>query len=101
MNLWRHVRDLLAYLAPESSLVSPRKHIAVITALLAVAAIAGAVVLTPSHRTRPDVWQNLRERISKRAQVDLFDDFSQGLDDWESGENRASSWSYDKNGFVN
>ncbi len=102
MNLWRHLRNLLAYLAPEPSLVSPRKHIAVIAALLAVAAIAGAVVLTPSHRApRPDVWETLRQRVSKRAQVDLFDDFSQGLDAWQSGENLASTWSYDKNGFVN
>jgi len=101
MNLRRHVRNLLAYLAPEISLLSPRKHIAVITTLLAVAAIASAVVLRPSHRTRPDVWENLRDRVSKRAQVDLFDDFSQGLDAWESGESLASTWSYDKNGFVN
>jgi hypothetical protein len=105
MKLWVHLRKLLQYLAPEPSLVSPRKHISVITALLAVAAIAGAVVLTPSHRTKagsaPGAWQVLRERISKRAQVDLFDDFSQGLDAWETGENRASTWSYDKNGFVN
>jgi hypothetical protein len=101
MNLWRQFRDLLVYLAPDPSLVSPRKHIAVVTALLAVAAIAGAVVLTPSHRTKPDVWDTLHERVSKRAQVDLFDDFSQGLDAWQSGENLASTWSYDKNGFVN
>jgi hypothetical protein len=39
--------------------------------------------------------------VSKRAQVDLFDDFSAGLDAWQSGENLASTWSYDKNGFVN
>jgi hypothetical protein len=102
---WWRIRKLLQYLAPEPSLVSPRKHIAVIAALLAVAAIAGAVVLTPSrHRdkpgAKPDVWQILHQRIAKRAQVDLFDDFSQGLDAWESGENRVSSWSYDKNGFV-
>ena len=111
MKLWPHLRGLLAYLAPERSLVSPRKHIAVIAALLGVAALAGAVVLTPSHRTRslgvaplaarPDVWEIMHEHVSQRAQVDLFDDFSQGLDSWQSGENRASNWSYDKNGFVN
>src|ERR1035441_2262789 len=101
MNLWQHLRKLLAYLAPESSLVSPRKHIAITAALLAVAAIAGAVVLTPSHRTKPDVWEILHQRVSKRAQVNLFDDFSHGLDAWQSGENLASTWSYDKNGFVN
>ena len=105
MNLWRHVRNLLAYLAPEPSLVSPRKHISVVAALLGVAAIAGAVVLTPSHRSKSqkstlDVWESLRERVSERAQVDLFDDFSEGLDGWQGG-NLASAWSYDKNGFVN
>jgi hypothetical protein len=106
MNPWPHLRKLFAYLAPEPSLVSPRKHIAVIAVLLAVAAIAGAVVLTPSHRNKslrstPDAWETLHRNISKRAQVDLFDDFSQGLDNWQSGENKASTWSYDRNGFVN
>ena len=46
-------------------------------------------------------WEALRQRVSTRAQVDLFDDFSQGLDAWRSGENLSSTWSYDKNGFVN
>jgi hypothetical protein len=101
MNLWRHLRNLVAYLAPEPDLMAPRKHISVIAALLGVAAIAGAVVLTPSHRSKPDVWEVLRQDVSKRAQVDLFDDFSQGLDSWQSGEKLASTWSYDKNGFVN
>ena len=100
INLWRHLRKLLAYLAPESSLVSPRKHIAVIAAMLAVAAIAGAVVLTPSHRTKPDVWETLRQDVSRRAQVDLYDDFSAGLDDWQIGGKQANTWSYDKSGFV-
>jgi hypothetical protein len=69
--------------------------------LLAVAAIAGAVVLTPSRRSKPDAWAKLKEQVANRAQVDLFDDFSTGLDDWQSGEDLASTWSYDKNGFVN
>jgi hypothetical protein len=101
MILWRQLRNFFAYLAPESSLVAPRKHISLIAVLLAVAAIAGAVVLTPSRRTKPDVMETVRQRIASRAQVDLFDDFSQGLDSWQSGENLASTWSYDKNGFVN
>lgn len=100
MGLWRPFRRLLAYLAPELSLLSPRKHIAVLATFLALAAIAGAVVLKPSSRTKPDPWQMLRQRIASRAQVDLFDDFSQGLDAWAAGENRVSNWSYDKNGFV-
>jgi hypothetical protein len=101
MNLLRHLRKLLAYLAPEPALVAPRKHISFIAALLAVAAIAGAVVLTPSRRTKPDIWEMVRQRVSNRAQVDLFDDFSQGLEDWQRTAKRASPWSYDKNGFVN
>jgi hypothetical protein len=101
MNLWRQLRNFLAYLAPDPSLVSPRKHISIIAALLAVAAIAGAVVLTPSHRTKPEVWDLMRQRVSTRAQVDLFDDFSQGLDAWETGQKLGTTWSYDKNGFIN
>lgn len=121
MNPWNYLRGLFRYLFrylwPDPLLFSPRyaarKHIAVITALLGVAAIAGAVVLTPSHHsklggTEPDLWQSLRQRVSTRAQVDLFDDFSGGLgawqsgqDAWQSGPGLASAWSYDKNGFVN
>jgi hypothetical protein len=105
MNLWAHCRKLLAYLAPERSYSAypsiARKQFAVVTALLAVAAIAGAVVLTPSRRSKPDPWAKLKEQVANRAQVDLFEDFSAGLDDWQSGENLTSTWSYDKNGFVN
>jgi hypothetical protein len=101
MNIFRQLRNSLVYLAPEPSLVSPRKHIAVVTALLAVAAIAGAVVLTPSRRAKPDLLDSLRASVSKRAQVDLFDDFSQGLDAWRTNGNVAGKWAYDKNGFVN
>ena len=54
MNLWRIFVNLISIsLAPEPSYYSrtpSRKHIAVIAALLGVAAIAGAVVLTPSQR---------------------------------------------------
>jgi hypothetical protein len=99
MDLWAHLRKLLAYLAPDRSIA--RKQIAVMTVLLAVAAIAGAVVLTPSRGSKPDPWAKLKERVANRAQVDLFEDFSTGLDDWQSGEDLASTWSYDKNGFVN
>jgi hypothetical protein len=109
MNLWAYFRKLLAYLAPEYSFGAypamagrvARKQIAIVTALLAVAAIAGAVVLTPSRRNKPDPWVKLKEQVANRAQVDLFEDFSGGLDAWQSGENIAGTWSYDKNGFVN
>jgi len=117
MNPGTHLRRLFAYLWPEPSFVSPRyvarKHIVLVAALLGVAAIGSAVVLTPSHRgkpgqTEPDVWEGLRQRVSKRAQVDLFDDFSAGLDAWRNGDswqsdgkNLPGTWSFDKNGFIN
>ena len=110
MNLWTICRKLVAYLAPEPSFRGypaiatkiARKQIAVVSALLAVAAIGGAVVLKPArHSSQPDVWAKFKQQVANRAQVDLFDDFSEGLDSWESGERIASSWSYDKNGFVN
>jgi len=108
MDLWAHCRNLLAYLAPGRYGAYPiragkiaRKQIAVITVLLAVAAIAGAVVLTPSRHSKPDSWAKLKEKVANRAQVDLFDDFSAGLDGWQNGNDLASTWSYDKNGFVN
>ena len=102
MDLWTPSRRLLAYLAPERAYPAiARKQIAVVTVLLAVAAIAGAVVLTPSRRSKPDAWSKLKQQVADRARVDLFDDFSTGLDSWQSGENIASTWSYDKNGFVN
>lgn len=99
--MWRRFRDLAGYLAPESSLVSPRKHVAVMAALLAVAAIAGAVVLKPSHQPAPGLWERLRSDISGRAEVEIYDDFSQGLDAWDMSKKQPATWSYDKNGFVN
>jgi hypothetical protein len=110
MNLWVICRKLVAYLAPERPYLGypaiatkiARKQIAVVAALLAVAAIGGAVVLKPSrHNRQPDAWAKLKQQLANRAQVDLFDDFSEGLDAWQGGEKISSSWSYDKNGFVN
>ena len=80
---------------------SARWQVRGLVALLAVAAIAGAVVLKPSGDVKPDAWSNFRQSIARRAQVDLFEDFSAGLDAWESGGGGASGWSYDNNGFVN
>lgn len=103
-----HLRKVLRRYASELSLSdlslsSARKHVTPIAGLLALAAIAGAVVLTPA-RPGPDFTGHLRERIlaglSTRARVDLFEDFSQGLDDWREPENRARPWSYERNGFV-
>jgi hypothetical protein len=103
MNFWILCRKLWGYLAPERPFPAiARKQIAIIAALLGVAAIAGAVVLKPSrHTSQPDVWAKFKGQVASRAKIDLFDDFSGGLDAWESGKNMASSWNYDKNGFVN
>jgi hypothetical protein len=102
MNRWQRLRTLIAYLAPDPSLVSARKHIAVIVALLGVAAIGGAVVLTPSrHHSKPGALDALHQRMANRAKIDLFDDFSQGLEGWQTPGNGTNTWSYDKNGFVN
>jgi hypothetical protein len=97
-------RDVSGRLAMELSVRSAGKHMTLIAGLLALAAIAWAVVLTPARRPRPDVTEQLRQRItariSHRARVDLFEDFSQGLDDWRIARNRAHPWSYDRNKFV-
>jgi hypothetical protein len=109
MYLWEYFRKLLAYLAPDRSYKAypavagriARKQIAVLAALLAVAALAGAVVLTPSRHSQPDPWAKIKQQLANRAQVDLFEDFSAGLDAWQGGEALTGTWSYDKNGFVN
>lgn len=85
MNWWLDVRTRL---------------IPVVAPLLGVAAIAGAVVLTPSHRTKSDLLENLRQDILERSQVDLFDDFNQGLDAWKGAGSLANTWTYDTSGFV-
>ena len=100
MKIRAHLRKLFRRFAEELSWQSARNHATPIAGLLALAAIAGAVVLTPARRPGPDFTEQLRERIAKRARVDLFEDFSQGLDDWQAAESRARAWSYDRNGFV-
>lgn len=103
MKVGAHLREVYRRVARELSLRSAGKQIAVIAGLFALAAIAGAVVLTPARRPGPDVTEQLRARIiariSHRARVDLFEDFSRGLDDWRITGNRAHTWSYDRNGF--
>jgi hypothetical protein len=95
-------RQFKAYFAPErSASVLARKQISLMAALLTVAAIAGAVVLKPSQHSEPDAsWGRLKQQIRGRAKVDLFDDFSTGLDAWRNGGDAASTWSYDKGGFI-
>lgn len=107
MKIRAHLRSILRRFAMELSdlfLRSAGKHIVLIAGLLALAAIAGAVVLTPARRPGPGFTEQLRQRvtarISNRARVDLFEDFSQGLDNWRGPEHGARGWSYDRNGFV-
>jgi hypothetical protein len=106
MSRWLQFRKLLNQLAPEHWAYAARKHVALLAVLLGLAAIAGAVVLTPSRRSLtlpsgPNVWGTVRQRVTDRAQVDLFEDFSAGLDSWQNGNNHGTSWSFDRNGFVN
>jgi hypothetical protein len=75
-----------------------RRQFLLLGILFALTAIAGAVVLKPSHQ-KPDSWANFKKDISKRAKVDVFDDFQGGLDSWESIDN-AATWSYDNGGLV-
>jgi hypothetical protein len=113
MKLGAYLRDLFRSFPGEfsprhMSLRSAGNRIAPVAGLMALAAIAGAVVLTPPRRAHPDFTEQLRrrviglfgQRISNRAGVDLFEDFSQGLDDWRGAENRTRAWSYDRNGFA-
>jgi hypothetical protein len=86
----------LTYLLPYR--FNLRRQLFALGILLALTAIAGAVVLKPS-RHKPDSWDTFKKDVSKRAQLDLFDDFQAGLDSWESAENLAT-WSYDNGGLV-
>jgi hypothetical protein len=43
---------------------------------------------------------DLHERVTDRAQVNLFDDFRDGLDAWQRDEKLNGAWAYDTNGFV-
>jgi len=77
---------------------SIRRNLVALSILLALTAIAGAVALKPSRHT-PDAWDNLKKKIQKRSQVDIFEDFRSGLDSWESVANIAT-WSYDAGGLA-
>ena len=96
-------------LSPELSLVSAqefaRKPIVIITALLALAAFASATVWPDawpkvSKGAWPSFKDDLHQHVADRAQVDLFDDFRDGLDAWQHDEKLPGSWTYDNSGFV-
>jgi hypothetical protein len=44
--------------------------------------------------------QSIRQNISRRAAIELVDDFRSGLSAWEGVEEWAKSWSYDAAGYV-
>jgi hypothetical protein len=43
---------------------------------------------------------DLKNSAHRRAAVQLTDDFRGGLDEWESNQKLAASWTYDDEGFV-
>ena len=45
-------------------------------------------------------WRLLAQQISRRAAIEITDDFRSGLDSWESRSNLTNTWSFDSNGFV-
>jgi hypothetical protein len=65
-----------------------------------VVAIAGAVGLKVFIGSSQTFKTNLRQSIDNRAQLNLYEDFREGLDSWESGRTIARSWSYDPSGLV-
>lgn len=98
MNRWPHLRAQLQDRA--GSIASQTRFVPVITALLGAVAIAASFAFAPSHQIKPDFLDHWRQQIQERAQVDLFDDFSHGLDAWQGAEKSVATWSYDKSGLV-
>lgn len=94
------LRKLLGALPRKAILKVERRHLTPVVCLLALGLLAGVFALTPSAVPRPDFDAMLRQRLGDRAQVDLFDDFHQGLDEWQGTRTGAHAWSYDQNGFV-
>ena len=67
--------------------------------LVAVAAWAGSGGLRHSvalQSAEEEMWA----RISRRAAVEIQDDFRSGLSQWRGGPEWATSWSYDGTGFA-
>lgn len=67
----------------------------------------GVVAAASSHTTAGKAdrgfahqWQELRDRIIRRAAVNLQDDFRSGLSGWRGKANWAREWKYDAAGFV-
>jgi len=90
-----NTRIVTDFLPARSSI---RRNLVAVGILLALTAIAGAVALKPSRRS-PDAWDNLKKKIQRRAQVDIFEDFRSGLDSWQNIDNVAT-WSYDSGGLA-
>lgn len=110
MDFQKHLRKVVSSFSPELSLVSAqefaRKPLVMITALLTLAAFASATAWPDAWpKVSKDAWptfkDDLRQHVADRAQVDLFDDFRDGLDAWQRDDKpTAGAWAYDQSGFV-
>src|SRR5579864_1227306 len=63
-------------------------------------ATAGAVGLKAFINSSRTLEADLHHRIDRRAQLNLFEDFQNGLDFWESRQPIGRTWSYDASGLV-
>jgi len=67
--------------------------------ILGLAVWVGASRLGHSQAAR-DAQQEMWARITRRAAVEVQDDFRAGLSRWTGGPDWAKSWSYDSTGFA-
>jgi hypothetical protein len=67
--------------------------------ILGVAAWVGASRLRHSQAAR-GAQQEMWARITRRAAIEIQDDFRTGLSQWTGGPDWAKSWSYDGTGFA-
>ena len=63
-------------------------------------ATAGGVGLKAFINGSRALEADLHHRIDQRAQLNLFEDFQNGLDLWESPRPIGRTWSYDASGLV-
>jgi hypothetical protein len=45
-------------------------------------------------------WSSVKQNISERAGLEIYDDFRSGLSSWQGRDDWSSSWGYDQTGFV-
>lgn len=63
-------------------------------------ATAGAVGIRAFINSKPTLEAGLKQRIDQRAQLDLTENFQNGLDSWEGSGPIGRTWSYDASGLV-